>query len=205
MDAASKTFQSATANFEWNFYEKIVHDTTKQRGSMFIERKAGSTTFAADVFDLTPGAPTNKPSKVLDYSGGSLRVYTPAENTVDAFKAGENQTRYESYLTLGFGGSGHDLLAAWDVTDGGPEVLQENGRAVKTEKLILVSKDPGVRNTFRQVTLWIDPARDLSLKQVFDTPSGDQRTAFYHDIRLNTKVNHAPFAIPTKGVSVMQH
>ena len=205
MDAGSKSFQSASANFEWDFYEKIVKDTSKQKGSMYIDRggahsNAGAS-FGAVVYDLNEsGKPNGTPSKVIDYSGGSLRVYTPSEKQVDMFKAGANQTHYESYLTLGFGGSGHDLANTWQITDGGPETIA----GVKTERLLLVSKDPAVRNTFTRVTIWIDPVRDISLKQVFDTPSGDQRTAFYSDIVLNKKINKDPFKIP-KDVTVLQH
>ena len=202
MDTSSKSFQSATATFEWDFYEKIVRDTTKQKGTMYIERTKGGAAFGANVYDLDPsGKQASTASKVIDYSGGFMRIYTPGTKQVDSFKAGGNQARYESYLTLGFGGSGHDLSSAWDITDAGPETIA----GVKTEKLVLTSKDPSVRNTFTKVTIWIDPTRDISLKQVFDTPSGDQRTAFYSDIRLNGKVNKDTFKIPSKGVSVIAH
>ncbi|MGI4829139.1 MAG: LolA family protein [Janthinobacterium lividum] len=201
MDTASKTFQNATAIFEWDFYEKIVHDTTKQKGSMFLERGKSGTEFGATVYDLSGGPAGNTPSKVISYGAGSLRVYTPAEKQVDAFKAGANQSTEEGYLSIGFGGSGHDLAAAWDIKDGGPEMIA----GVKTERLLLVSKDPNVRHNFSQVTLWIDPSRDVSLKQIFDLPGGDQRTTFFSDIRLNGKINKEPFKIPSKGVQVMQH
>ena len=202
MDKASKTFQSASASFEWDFYEKIVRDTTKQKGSMFIDRSKGSTEFGATVYDLAGGGTSGgAPSKIINYNAGVMRVYTPAEKQVDLFKAGANQANEEGYLSIGFGGSGRDLAAAWDIKDGGPETIS----GVKTEKLILVSKDAGVRHTFSQVTIWIDPTRDVSLKQVFDLPGGDQRTSFFTDIRLNEKLNKEPFKVPTKGVQVMQH
>lgn len=205
MDVASRSFQSASANFEWDFYEKIVHDTTKQKGSMFIQRSKGGITFGADVFDMDPGGKTGPvASKVIDFGGGALRVYTPAEKQVDMFKAGGNQASYESYLSIGFGGSGQALAQAWQITDAGPETLSDNGHPVRTEKLILTSKDPNVRNTFTHVTIWVDPTRDVSLKQVFDTPSGDTRTAFYSNIRLNSKINTAPYKIP-RDANVVQH
>lgn len=203
MDASSAKFKSATATFNWTFVEKVASmtDTTRQHGSMFIERSGNAgISFGAQVFDDEGGA-TATPSKIIDFSSGTARVYTPAEKQEDLFKAGNNQSSFESFLSLGFGGSGRDLARSWQITDGGPEVVA----GVKTEKLVLVSKDPGVRNTFKQVTLWIDPTRDVSLKQLFELPSGDQRTAIYSDIRLNSKVNKKPFEIPSKGVTVVPH
>ncbi len=205
MDTASKTFKAATASFTQDTVTKVAHmtDTTRQTGSMYIERDGkGGASFGAALYEA---GNTATPSRIIDYGNGAMRLYTPVEKQVDRFNAGANQTTYESYLTLGFGGGGHDLAQAWQITDGGPETLTDNGHPVKAEKLILVSKDPGVRNTFRQVTLWIDPTRDISLKQIFETPSGEQRTAVYTNIHLNAKVNKNPFTIPTKGVTVVPH
>ncbi len=211
MDAASKSFKSATANFQWDFVEKVagIADTSKQKGSMYIERTAAGVSFGATVFDLGTGPAPKDPTKIINFSNGTALIYTPAEKQADRLKAGAGQSNAESFLSLGFGGSGKDLAGAWSITDGGPVTLTETTRdgnkSVKTEKLILVSKDAGVRNNFKQVTIWIDPTRDVSLKQVFDTPSGDQRTADYTDIRLNGKVDKAPFKIPAKGVNIVDH
>jgi hypothetical protein len=68
---------------------------------------------------------------------------------------------------------------------------------VTTTKLNLVSKDPGVRNMFTHIIIWVDPARGISLKQEFFTPSEDTRTTFFTDIRYNQSVNTKPYAIKT--------
>lgn len=208
MDASSARFQSATADFQWTFVEHFgsMSDTTKQAGSMYIERGKAGVLFGADVFDLNAnGSPQATPAKVINFDGNDLRVYTPSEKQEDLFKTGANRANAESYFSLGFGGSGKELAQGWQITDRGPATLQEDGHPVRTEQLVLVSKDPAVRNNIKQVTLWIDPSRDISLKQVFQLPSGDERTATYSNIRLNGKVNRKPFDIPTKGVTVVPH
>ncbi len=206
MDASSKTFQSANASFAWEFYQRIVHDTTRQQGTMYIERsKTGAVSLGTTVYDLDPaGKPLPSPSKIIDFSNGIARLYSPAEKQVDQFKAGANQANFESFLSLGFGGSGTALAKAWQITDNGPETLPEAGHPVKVEKLTLVSKDSGVRDTVKQVTLWVDPTRDISLKQIFLLPNGDSRTAVYTDIRRNDKINKKPYDIP-KNATVVQH
>ena len=208
MDTASKSFHSATADFQWDFAEKVagITDTSHQKGSMFIERSGSGVDFGATVYDLESSASSKEPSKIINFSGGTAEIYTPAEKQSDVLKSGSNQSSAENFLSLGFGGSGQDLAKAWQITDGGPVTLTEAGTPVKTEKLILVSKDATVRNNFKQVTIWIDPIHDISLKQVFDTPSGDERTANYTNIQLNPrKLNKDPFKIPTKGVNRVNH
>ena len=65
---------------------------------------------------------------------------------------------------LGFGASGKDLAAKWEIKYLGPETLD----GVKTEKLEMVAKDPAVRKNIRKVTIWVDPENGVSLKQLFD-------------------------------------
>ena len=207
MDASSRNFRSATAEFEWDIVEKVANitDTSKQQGSMFIAREKSGTAFGATVFDIgEDGKKAGTPADIIAYNAGSLQVYKPAEKQEDLFKSGANGSGLESYLSLGFGGSGYDLAQKWQITDGGPETLTEDGHPVKTEKLVLVSKDPAVRNNIQQVALWIDPTRDISIKQVFEA-SDTQRTAYYRNVRLNETVNRDPFKIPSKGVTVVPH
>ncbi len=206
MDTASKSFQSASASFAWEFYQRIVHDTTKQGGTMYIERsKAAAISLGTAVYELDAnGKLQATPAKIINFSDGVLRVYTPAEKQVDLFKAGANQANFESFFSIGFGGSGTDLARTWNITDNGPETLTDAGRPVKTEKLTLISKDPGVRDKVKQVTIWVDPTRDISLKQIFLLPNGDSRTALYTDLRVNAKLNRKTYEIP-KNATAVQH
>jgi len=52
---------------------------------------------------------------------------------------------------------------------------------------------------FTHITIWIDPARGVSLKQVFFAPNGDNRTANYSNIRLNSSINKKPYSISSKA------
>ena len=97
------------------------------------------------------------------------------------FSAGSNRGQYESFLTLGFGGSGKDLESNWTVSCQGMESID----GTQTAKLDLKPKQPSVANMFSHVTVWIDPTRSLSLKQIFYQPSGDNRTATYTGIKYN--------------------
>lgn len=207
MDAASKRFQSATADVERDNFERVVRETTRQKGTMFIDRAKGGIEFGGTVADVdASGAAAGSPSRIVSYAGGVLQLYTPSTKQVDVFRSGANQGKLEGYFALGFGATSRDLQASWDVTDGGPDTVTDNGQAVKVEKLVLVSKDPAVRDTFSRITLWMDPARDVSLKQFFETPSGNTQTALYSNVKLNARPNKAAYKVPSgKGVTVVNH
>jgi len=195
LDAASAHFKSAQASVKYDNYTRVVRADEIQTGTMYVERSGSADRMGAVFFDQGAKAPKS----VINYDGGILQLYTPGTNQVDVFKAGDNQAKYESFLTLGFGGSGKALKQAWDITDQGTEMLSDGTRQVSTEKLDLVSKDPSVQSTFKHVTIWVDPSRGISLKQKFFAPDGDTRTADYMDIKLNATVDTKAYAISKKA------
>jgi len=194
LDMASANFHNAQADVQYDNYTKVVNDHELETGSMYVERGSGGESMGAVFFD----AGSKTAAKVLNYGSGLLQVYSPGVKQVDIFKAGANQAKYESFLTLGFGGSGKDLDKEWVIQDGG----QETVNSVPCEKLDLVSKEQSVKSMFSHVTIWVDPARGVSLKQIFFQPNGDMRTAVYSNIRLNQRVDKKPYAIDPKATKV---
>ena len=185
MDAASLKFQSAEANFRWDLYERVVKQTTTQTGIIYF-KKQGTTTIM--------GARVESPSvKIIEFRNGILRLFEPGVNHLTTVDATKNKAQLESFLTVGFGGSGKDLAKAWTISDLGDEMID----GVQTAKLDLVPKDPAVRSNCTHVTLWVDPVRGLELKQSLYMPSEDYRTAVYTNIKYNQKVDEKPYQIKT--------
>ena len=192
MDAGSKTFRSAEASIQKQQFEKIVNDTTTESGTIYFLRNDGSTQVGAKF------SPPNE--QTLEYKNGAVRLYSAGTNHIDQYSTtGANQARFETFMTLGFGGSGSDLAKAWTIADQGMEKMSDGGKPVEVEKRDLVSKDASVRSNFTHITIWVDVTRDLSLKQEFFTPSGDTQTAIYSNIRPNQPIDLKAFAIKCKG------
>ena len=212
MDAGSAKFQSAQADLRQELFSKVVHDTEKQTGQVYFIRKGSAMQMGLRM--LPPDAkPGDQPAQIVEFKDNKARLFNPGTNQVDEVPTtGKNQALTETFMTLGFGGSGTDLAKAWNITDQGSEQMSDGSKTVPVEKLDLVSKDPGIRDNYAtHITIWIDAARDVSLKQVSfnasgGAPTGDTRTVFYTNIRLNQKVETAPFAINCKGkCSVVPH
>jgi outer membrane lipoprotein-sorting protein len=183
MDAASLKFQSAEANFRWDLYERVVKQTTTQTGTIYF-KKQGTTTVM--------GARIEQPSlKIIEFRNGILRLYDPGTNHLTIIDATKNKEQLESFLTVGFGGSGKDLAKAWTISDLGDETID----GVQTAKVDLVPKDPSVQKNCTHMTLWVDPVRAIELKQSLYMPSEDYRTAVYNNIKYNQKVDEKPYQI----------
>ncbi len=186
LDAASAKFKSAEADFQWDFYERVVKQTTTQHGSIYFKKNGAN---------LEMGAKVNPPgAKFFSFKDGKLAVFDPGTHDLKIFTAGKNKAQYESFLTLGFGGSGSELVKAWTVTYVGTEPLSDGGTTITTSKLDLVSKDPNVRNMFTHIVIWVDLTRGISLKQQFFTPSEDYKTTTYTNIRYNQPINTNPYS-----------
>lgn len=183
MDAAAARFQSAQADFVWDQYTAVVQSHDYQKGTIAFRRVGSQTEMVAHV-----KTENDQPAaKDVLYKGGELDFYQPALKQETILNAGAN---VEKYLTLGFGGSGKDLAANWNIADQGKETID----GVETAKLDLTPKQTGSNNQFTHITIWVDPKRGISLKQQVFQDSGDWRLATYSNIRLNS-VPSSAFAL----------
>lgn len=193
MDSAAQKFQSAQANFQWDTFEAAVQETDTERGVIAIEKHGG---------ELQTAIRLNPPEdKKLVYRDGELKLYEPKIDHLTIFATGANRAMYESFLSLGFGGSGTDLEKSWTVKYLGREAVD----GVNCARIDLVSKSVAVRNQFSHITLWVDTARGVSLKQQMFEPSGDYRTAHYTQVQVNAKIPAEMFVIKTTSKTTVAH
>lgn len=190
LDAAAANFHSTSAEFRFQSdTTDPIPETEVQTGNVYYERKGGSFQMAAHI-KLVDGRPV---PKTYTFSGGEFKLWEGgALNQVTTFA---KANKFESYLMLGFGASGKDLESKWDITYDGDETVD----GVKTAKLELVAKDPGVRKNLPRVIVWMDTARGISLKQYFDEGQGQSRTATYSNIKVNGALPGDAFTFPTNG------
>jgi outer membrane lipoprotein-sorting protein len=187
MDAASLKFQSAEADIRRDNYERVVKETTTQTGTIYFKKQGGSTVMGVRL--VTPSI------KIIDFRNGILRLFDPGVNHLTTINGTKNKAQFESFLTVGFGGSGTDLVKAWKISDLGDEVVD----GVQTAKLDLVPKDPAVLANCTHMTIWVDPARAIELKQSLYLPSGDYQTAVYTNIKYNQRIDEKPYQISTNS------
>jgi outer membrane lipoprotein-sorting protein len=187
MDKTAADFRTTEASFVWDQYQKVVDETDNQKGRVYFRRTAGETQMAADI--------SEPDKKYVLFTDSKIQVYQPRIDQVTVYNAGKNRGEFESFLVLGFGGGGHEMLKTFDVKYLGNEKVD----GLDAAKLDLTPKSQKIRNTFQQIVLWIDPARGISVQQQFFEPSGDYRLARYSDIQLNQKISDAVFKLKTTG------
>lgn len=189
MDRTAASFHTTQANFVWQQYTKVIEDISDtQKGTVYFRRNGNQVEMSANVSDPSP------PKYVL-FTGSKVQVYQPKIDQVTQYDTGKDRAAFESFLVLGFGGSGQDMLKSFEVSYLGNEKVSN----IDTAKLNLVPKSEKARNTFNHIWLWIDPSRGVSIRQQLFEPDGDYRMADYSDIRLNQKISDGVFKLNTNS------
>lgn len=185
MNQAAAGFKSLQANFVWDQYQAVVSETDTQRGVMFLKRTKNGIDAALKI--------TAPDEKQVVFKNGKLSFYQPKIDQITERDESHNRADVESFMSLGFGARGDDLLKSYEVKMDGWEVL--NG--VKTAKLDLTPKAQRLKSSLSKVVLWIEPEHALAVQQQFLEPSGDYRLAHYSNLRLNAKFPENVFTIKT--------
>src|SRR5262249_47649601 len=106
LDNAATKFHTAEASFVWDQYQKVVDETDSQKGKVYLRRSGKDLQMMAEI--------TDPDRKYVLLNEGKIQIYQPRIDQVTVYTPG-NREEVESFMTLGFGGSGDALLKAVDV------------------------------------------------------------------------------------------
>lgn len=195
MDETAASFRTTQAEFEWDTYARVVDEVDDvETGTIYYRRSGKEIEMMAEVKKVGGSVSQLKPEpKFVLFSNGRVRMYLPKPDQVTDYDLGKNRSDFESYVVLGFGGSGQDLLKAFDVTYAAAETI--NG--VATAKLQLIPRSEKVRHSYDRILLWIDLEKGISVQQQFFTPQGDYRLTKYSSIKVNEKIPDDVFKLKT--------
>ncbi len=187
MDATAATFKSAQADFEWDTYTAVVNDHDFKVGTIYYRKQGNSVEMSAEV----------RPSKndlvqqYILFKNNKVEIYTPKTKQVQSFDATSNKADVQSFLVLGFGGGGHEMLKSFDVHYAGTEHVQ----GIDAAKLELTPKSASARNMFNKIVLWINSALGVSVQQQLFAPDGDYKLSKYSNIKINPKLSDDLFKL----------
>jgi outer membrane lipoprotein-sorting protein len=185
LDKAASTFKSARAKFQWDQYEKVVDETDVQTGDIYFRRAKAGMDAAVRV--------TSPDTKQVVFVDGALKLFQPRIKQLTIYDARTKRTEVESLMNIGFGSRAEDIqksyevkMEAWEIVDG-----------VKTARLSLVPRNEKLKSSIPNIILWLDPQRDISLKQKFVEQGGNYRLTHYTGVEINTKFSNDVFELKT--------
>lgn len=185
MDEASAHFEAAQADFTFDQYQKVVDEHDIQKGTVYYRRNGRQIEMMAEFKEPE--------RKYVLYKEGKLQVYQPKIEQVMEYSTGQNRDQVESFLVLGFGGSGEDLKKSFDVSYQGEETIDN----IPTAKIHLIPKNEKTRANFPEIILWIGLNNGISVQQKLMQAQGDSRLAKYSGINLHPKIGNDVFKLKT--------
>lgn len=195
LDETASNFRTTEAHFSWTQYNKVINDITDtQEGKIYFRRNGKEIQMAADITKPDP--------KQVIFSEGKIQMYQPKIEQVDVYDAGTHREEFESFLVLGFGAGGHEMLQSFEVKYLGLEDVDGKQAA----KLDLVPKSDKMKQHFSHIILWIDMQQGISIQQQLFETSGDYRLAKYSQIQVNQKISDNAFKLKTSSrTKVINH
>jgi hypothetical protein len=181
MNADAPAFHSMAADVEMVTYTAIIDSTINEKGSLKIQKGRGGEVRAVVDFSAVKDS-----AREIGLSGKTVRMYFPNAKYYQDYDFGKNGDLINQFLLLGFGASGDELSKSYTITSEGTEKMA----GLTTTKMLLVPKDPKVKEKLARVELWIPEGQTNPIQQqFFEEPSGNYRKMTYSKIQLNPPIH----------------
>jgi outer membrane lipoprotein-sorting protein len=177
MDKAASDFRAMTAQVTRVTHVDVLNEDSTDVGTV-IMKKVQPDEVQGRVDFTSPDART------ITIAKRRVQEYLPKMNTLEIFDLDKHGAQLDKFFMIGFGTSGTELAANYDVKISGSEQLKE--QTVTVTRLQLIPKSSEVKHYIVKLELWIPEQGDpYPLREKIFEPSGDQITVTYNNLKIN--------------------
>jgi outer membrane lipoprotein-sorting protein len=178
MDQASAKFKGLKADMRKLSHTAVINEDSVDTGTIVVR--------VPKPHDLRMLIEFQQPDqKKVMIAGTKVDIYYPKTQIVQEFDLGKNhRSQVEQFLLLGFGSNSRDLLDAYSVKLGGPEIIAGE----PTTRIELVPKSKELLAQFPKFELWISDETGISVQQKMYQPGGDYSLATYSKMQINPNI-----------------
>lgn len=173
MDQSAASFEAMSAGVRKLSHTQVIDDNSEESGSILLKRVKPRGLQA--LIDFTAPDP-----RTVAFGGTKAEIYLPKLKTVQEYNLSKYSDILDQFLLVGFGTTGKELAANYDIQLGGEETVA----GVSTTRLELTPKTPARREKLKLLQLWITGG-GYPVQQKFLQPSGDFTVFTYTDVKLN--------------------
>jgi outer membrane lipoprotein-sorting protein len=185
MDKAANDFRSMTAHVTQVTHVDVLNDDTTAIGDATMKKVQPDEVQGRVDF-------TSPDVKTITFEKRRLQEYLPKINTLRIYDLDKHGPQLDKLILIGFGTSGTELAANYDVTILGPGHLQ------------LIPKSAEVKHYIVKVELWIPEQGDpYPLREKITEPSDDYIQVTYSDLKINPPLKPDALQLkPPPGVKI---
>jgi outer membrane lipoprotein-sorting protein len=184
MDRFAKTFTGAKAAIQTTTHTNGLPDDEIEKGTIYVKRSGAKTQLLIDFTGANPYKVFLQ-EKVID-------VYRPRTNEIQEYNLSQYKDVAQKLFLLGFGMSGSDLSANYQIKTLEPSKVGDQSAT----HLTLIPKSAEVLSRLTSVELWISDATLCPIRQIFRLPGGSSRTADFSAMEVNPKLPSDIFDLP---------
>ncbi|HYI95501.1 MAG TPA: outer membrane lipoprotein-sorting protein [Bryobacteraceae bacterium] len=190
LDKAASSFKSMSGNISQSNYTKVLDETTTETGQISL-KKVGPKELSVLINFVTPNP------RMVAFGGRKAEIYYPKLKSVQEYDLGKRSDLLDQFLLVGFGTTGKDLKANYNVKFLGDESIAGQ----KTHKLELTPGAGPRIEKLQKLELWVAAEGAYPVQQKFIQQSGDYYLITYTDVQLNPQLGNEAFKLNLpKGV-----
>lgn len=191
LDKAAAGFKTLTADMKRTQHTELVNANETDEGTIAVKR------FKADDVRILINFTKPEP-KTVAIGGGKGQVYYPRANEVQLVDMKKHRDLVNEVLLLGFGATSAELKAAYTITLGGPDTVNDTAAT----RIELIPRNEEIRHTIKKCELWI-PDNGIPVQQKFHEAGGDYQIATYSRLVLNPPLADSAVRLDTpKGAKI---
>jgi outer membrane lipoprotein-sorting protein len=173
LDRAAASFHSLLAEVRYVEHTAVINEDSVDTGSMRLKRAKRDIQMLVDFT-----APDRRTVALHDHT---VEIYNPKIQEVQEIDIGKHRAWVDQFLLVGFGTSGKELAAAYEIKVLGSDTV--SGKA--TTRLELVPKSAEILKNMIKLELWIPVADVYPVQQKLYFPSGDYKLVTYTNVQMN--------------------
>jgi len=185
LDQAAHSFTAATANISVTTHTAVIDENETQLGTVIVKRHSPTEMHFLITF-------TGPDAQALAFRGQMLEIYYPKLNIVREYDIGKYKDLAQKLILLGFGMTGRELKANYDITNFGNEHVQDQDSV----RLQLTPKASEVLKQLSKVDLWLSLKNHCPVQQKFYLPGGDYRLVTYSDVEIKPHLPESALDLP---------
>jgi outer membrane lipoprotein-sorting protein len=185
LDEVAPRFQSATANLTWIDHQGVVNIEEKQTGTVAIRRYSRTSAHYVARF-------TSPDVYAVALRDNVIERYTPKNNLIQQYDISRYRDIAQALMLLGFGMTGKDLAAAFEIAGVRAEAVAGQPAA----HVDLKPKAPEIRKQVVRIELWISDALGCAIQQKLHYPGGSYKLVTFASVKLNPKLDRAAMELP---------
>ena len=175
MDKAASEFKAMTAQVTHVTHTDVLNEDTTEAGTAIMKKVQPGEVQARIDF-------TSPDLKTVTIEKRRVQIYLRKINTLQQVDLDKHGPQLDKFLMIGFGTSGTEIAANYDVTILGSE--QFGAQAVT--RLQLIPKNGEAKQYVTKLELWIpDQGAPYPLREKIFEPSGDYQLVTYSDQKIN--------------------